>query len=310
MKVDLISFIQSCIFRAQLPRPMRNKVREGSYEIRGKSHPASSWWEKNPVRIKSLEGWAQTGLWGRCYVLVSYQWWVEGTALFWVLGGAASNSCSPPKFSWPPEVWKRLYSLKVGVLEWQAPEIWRAGWHWSRVCCHLGKLSHRVWSRTCCRKPSRGSGALSFHIPIVWPTHTRVYRLMCKEGDWGVDGLLAKAFEIFPLGQQISVSTRLWPGNNSYVYIVFIEFLWHARHLIRITSFNVHYNLIRMEPCLSTFYGGENRGLENLNSLSKLTKLLSGKSGILIEAISLWSPCIYQENWTTSLHVVSVPVTC
>lgn len=120
-KVELISFTQSCILRAQLPRPMRNKVREGSYEITGKSHPASSWWEKNPVRIKSLEGWAQRGLWGGYYVLVSYQWWVEGTALFWVLGGAASNSCSPPKFSWPPEVWKRLHSLTVGMLEWEDP---------------------------------------------------------------------------------------------------------------------------------------------------------------------------------------------
>ena len=186
MKADLISFTQSCIFRAQLPRPMRNKVREGSYEITGKSHPASSWWEKSSVRIKSLEGWAQTGLWGRCYVLVSYQGWVEGTALFWVLGEAASNSCSPPKFSWPPEVWKRLYSLTVGVLEWEAPEICRQGdteavFAAALASCHtVSGAEHAVGSLL-------GDQGPCHFIFLLYDQHTHVYTDSCAKrvtGEW------------------------------------------------------------------------------------------------------------------------------
>lgn len=50
---------------------------------------------------------------------------------------------------------------------------------------------------------------------------------------------------------------RLWSGNNSYACTVFTELLWCTRHLIRIISLGIHYNLIRRRPLLLTFYGWE-----------------------------------------------------
>lgn len=164
-----------------------------------------SLWKVEPKQVYGVDA--------MCWCLIS-DGWIE-----------ASTLALLPSSHELPEVWKRLYSLTVGMLEWEGP--WGLSGRVTLKPCLVPPWSCNTcgWHRTHCGGLLGGLATLSFRICIVWSMHTYTRTCVCKEGGWGWVACLPRHFEIFPPGQQISVSTRLWPGNNSYVYTVFIELM-------------------------------------------------------------------------------------
>lgn len=153
----------------------------------GKSHPAPSWWGKNPVRIYSLEGGVQRVLWvlAVCWCLIGLKgelfsgWWVELPI---------SCLCSTPKF-----LWLTAWGLEEALIfDW-----WDVGTGGSPRAvgqCDPEALFGATLENCNTNADAEltvggllgGLGTLSFHIHVVWSVHihpqTRVQSRWLENG--------------------------------------------------------------------------------------------------------------------------------
>ena len=164
---------------------------------------------------------------GGCCVLVSYQRWVEGRALFWVMGGAAHQlPCSTPKFLW---------LTACGLEEALIFDWWDVGTRGSPRAvgqCDPEGLFGATLENCNTNADAEltvggllgGLGTLSFHVHVVWSVHihpqTRVQSRWLESG-WpfyqGIWNILSRtansSLEIIAMCTQYLLSSYDMPGT-------------------------------------------------------------------------------------------------